>query len=212
MVNLHSRPALKPFKSPRLIKLKTVRSLTLNRSCTCFTSSKSSLIGVSSFFFIFNSLHPIFYFCQYLLLFAMKILAIGCKVWYSYIRSRKQKRSPSDQASSERNILRRSTEMIKQATKTRKSQRELTILRRYAISKGKMAGSICNVVRSTKMVKGKQVSHDYQVWKYRVGRMSCDCPATTPYCKHIDLVEIEEMRRCDYVAPVKNRRHVQVAQ
>lgn len=102
--------------------------------------------------------------------------------------------------------------MIKQATKTRKSQRELTILRRYAISKGNMAGSICNVVHSVKTIKGETIENDYQVWTYRLGRMSCDCPAKTPYCCHIDLVTIEEYRRCDYVAPVKNRRHVQVAQ
>lgn len=93
--------------------------------------------------------------------------------------------------------------MLTQATKTRKSQRELTILRRYAISKGNMAGSICNVVRSVKTVKGQQVSHDYQVWTFADGVMSCDCPAKTPYCRHKDLVEIEAMRRCDYVAPVK---------
>jgi hypothetical protein len=96
--------------------------------------------------------------------------------------------------------------MIKQATKTSKSQSELTILRRYAVSKGNMAGSICNVVRSVKTVKGEVVSHDYQVWKYADGVMSCDCPAKTPYCQHKDFVEIGEMRRCDSIAPVKARR------
>lgn len=83
---------------------------------------------------------------------------------------------------------------------------QLTIIRRYAISRGQMSGCICNVVRSEKTVKGQQISHDYQVWQYRDGHYSCDCPAKTPLCKHIDLVVASEMRRCDYVAPVQPRR------
>ncbi len=95
--------------------------------------------------------------------------------------------------------------MIKQATKTRKSQKQVFILRRYTVNKGIMAGCTCNVVRSTKTVKKHLVTNDYQVWQYSDGRVTCDCPAYKP-CGHIDLVEIEGARRCDYIAPAKARK------
>src|SRR6266542_1236387 len=51
IVKRHSRPALKPFNSPFLMRLKTVRSLTLSLCCTCFTLSRS-LMECTSLYFI----------------------------------------------------------------------------------------------------------------------------------------------------------------
>lgn len=98
--------------------------------------------------------------------------------------------------------------MLTIISKTGKIVKEVFIIRRYEIKRGTMAGSICNVVRSIKTVKGQQVVNEYQVWTLRDGVTTCDCESRGDCC-HKDEVSFAEMRRCNNIAPVAPR---QVAQ
>jgi hypothetical protein len=71
------------------------------------------------------------------------------------------------------------------------TKKQVFILRRYEIKQGTMAGCVCNIVRSIKAVKGEQVTHEYQVWRYADGVMSCNCDARGNCChiKHVETVE-----------------------
>lgn len=90
--------------------------------------------------------------------------------------------------------------MLTQVSKTGKIIKEVFIIRRYEIKRGTMAGSICNVVRSVKTVKGQQVVNEYQVWTLRDGVTTCDCPSKVPCC-HMDEVSFSELRYTRHIQP-----------
>lgn len=90
--------------------------------------------------------------------------------------------------------------MLTVTNKNGKVQKEVFIIRRYEIKRGTMAGSICNVVRSIKTVKGQQVVNEYQVWTLRDGVTTCDCPSKVPCC-HMDEVSFSELRYTRHIQP-----------
>lgn len=87
--------------------------------------------------------------------------------------------------------------MIKQATQTRKSQqaKELTIVAIYKFkTNGKLNGTRCTLIRSTKVVKGETIITEHKVWTHANGcAPHCDCDGFEKthgkrQCCHIKLV------------------------
>ncbi len=67
------------------------------------------------------------------------------------------------------------------------------ILRRYAIKSGLMAGSVCNVVRSIKQVKGVEVIAEYQVWTVN-GKTTCNCDSFFSCYHKVHVLRMEDLR------------------